>query len=53
MALAQIIDLEERRARRAARAPAPAFAPAMAASNDAMINPWCYCWMPMYFWYVA
>ena len=52
MALAQIIDLGERRARRAA-AQAPSCAPAMAPSNDAMINPWCCCWMPMYFWYVA
>lgn len=54
MALAQIIDLGERRARRAA-ARAPSFAPAMGPSNDAMVSPWFYCWMPMsmYCWYAA
>ena len=52
MALAQIIDLQERRARRAATQ-APSLAAVMSPSNDAMISPWFYCWMPMYYWYVA
>ncbi|MEO6954190.1 MAG: hypothetical protein ABI321_20470 [Polyangia bacterium] len=51
MALAQIIDLGERRARRAAAAQVPARA--VGPSNDAMSAPWPYGWMPMYAWYVA
>ena len=46
MALAQIIDLEERR--RARRAPEHAFV-----TDTAAAPMWCYVWVPMYFWYVA
>jgi hypothetical protein len=45
MALAQIIDLEERR--RSRQVPAASLAP------TAGVTPvWYYVWMPVYFWYV-
>jgi hypothetical protein len=50
MALAQILDLDEARRRRAAARPLAT--PAMGPSND-VLAAWCYLWMPMYFWYVG
>ena len=47
MALAQIIDLEERRRARTTTTPATTMPVAAAAPL------WCYVWMPVYFWYVA
>jgi len=43
MALAQIIDLEERR-----RARAP-----LSQATPVAMPMWCYLWMPVYVWYVA
>jgi hypothetical protein len=45
MALAQIIDLEERRRARQA--------PAIVAPIAGPTPAWCYVWMPIYFWYVT
>lgn len=54
MALAQILDLDEARRRRATRAQPSMPAAAMVAgpSNDVMAA-WCFLWVPMYFWYVG
>lgn len=47
MALAQIIDLDERRRARQTATPSPT-----AETIAAAAPVWCYVWMPVYFWYL-
>jgi hypothetical protein len=51
MALAQIIDLEERRRARVTHAASTS--PTISPTISGGPSMWCYVWMPVYFWYVA
>ena len=50
MALAQILDLDEARRRRAPKAQP---SEALSMPSVAGMPSWCFVWMPMYFWYVG